>query len=108
VRLAVLSVPDPDAARDFYQFQFDLALLGRSADSSIRLSDGTITILLTKEQTRNKRGIQCFGIETANLAALKESLHVAGVATSESSLGQLQFKDPEGNLVIASERGWAN
>ena len=28
VRLAVLSVPDPDAAMDFYQSQFDLNLLG--------------------------------------------------------------------------------
>jgi len=39
---------------------------------------------------------------------LKESLHGAGVPTSEFSLGQLEFKDPEGNLVIVSERGWAN
>jgi hypothetical protein len=64
--------------------------------------------MLTKIQSRAKRGIQCFGIETANLAALKELLRGAGVLTSESSLGQLQFKDPEGNLVIVSERGWAN
>ena len=108
VRLAVLSVPDPDTAMDFYQSQFNLDLLGRADDGSIRLSDGTITILLTKDQFRAKRGIQSLGIETADLAALKESLHGAGVPTSESSLGQLQFKDPEGNLVVVSERGWAN
>ena len=85
-----------------------LNCLGAAADGSIRLSDGTVTILLTKDQSRAKRGLQCFGIETADLTALKESLHGAGVPTIESSLGQLQFKDPEGNLVIVSERGWAN
>lgn len=108
VRLAVLSVPDPDAAMNFYQSQFDLKCLGRGAEGSIRLSDGTITLLLTPDRWRAKRGIQCFGIENANLAALKESLHGAGVSTSDSSLGELQFTDPEGNLVIVSERGWAN
>jgi catechol 2,3-dioxygenase-like lactoylglutathione lyase family enzyme len=108
VRLAVLSVPDPDAAMDFYQSQFNLNLLGRSGDGSIRLSDGTITILLTKDQSRAKRGLQSFGIATSDLAALKESLQGDGVPTSASSLGQLQFNDPEGNLVIVSERGWAN
>jgi catechol 2,3-dioxygenase-like lactoylglutathione lyase family enzyme len=107
VRLAVLNVPDPDAASEFYRGQFDLKLVGRETDGSIQLSDGTITLLFTKAQSRSKSGIQYFGIEAPDLAAVRDSLHNAGVATTESALGQLQFKDPEGNLVIVSERGWA-
>lgn len=108
VRLAAIHVPDPQAAQAFYQEQFDLKLVGREADGSICLSDGTVALLFTKDQIRSKSGIQYFGIETPNLAAVRDSLRNAGVATEESALGQLQFKDPEGNLVLVSERGWAN
>jgi catechol 2,3-dioxygenase-like lactoylglutathione lyase family enzyme len=108
VRLAVIHVPDPEQAREFYQEQFDLTLLGRDADGSIRLSDGTITLRLTQEQTRAKSGLQYFGIEVANLAAVQTSLRNAGVETSANSAGEIQLNDPEGNRVVVSARGWAN
>jgi catechol 2,3-dioxygenase-like lactoylglutathione lyase family enzyme len=108
VRLAVIHVPDPEKAREFYQGQFDLTLLGHDADGSIRLSDGTITLRLTKEKTRSKSGIQYFGIEVPNLAAVKNSLSDAGVDISQNSAGEIQLNDPEGNRVVVSEHGWAN
>jgi predicted enzyme related to lactoylglutathione lyase len=108
VRLAVIHVPDPEKAREFYQGQFGLTLLGRDADGSIRLSDGTITIKLTQEQTRAKSGIQYFGIEVSNLAAVQTSLRDAGVEISRNAAGEIQLNDPEGNRVVVSERGWAN
>jgi catechol 2,3-dioxygenase-like lactoylglutathione lyase family enzyme len=108
VRLAVLQVADLEAARVFYQSQFDLTLLGRDANGSIRLSDGTITLRLTREQIRGKGGIQYFGIEVANLDAVKNSLQGSGVALSELASGAVQFNDPEGNRVEISERGWAH
>jgi catechol 2,3-dioxygenase-like lactoylglutathione lyase family enzyme len=108
VRLAVIHVPDPENAREFYQGQFDLTLLGRDADGSIRLSDGTITLKLTKEQTRAKSGIQYFGIEVPNLAAVRASLREAGVDFSEKSAAEIQLNDPEDNRVVVSEHGWSN
>jgi catechol 2,3-dioxygenase-like lactoylglutathione lyase family enzyme len=108
VRLAVIQAPDPEAARVFYQSQFEMTLLGRSADGSIRLSDGTITLRLTKEKIRSKGGIQYFGIEVANLGAVTNSLQGSGVAISELASGAIQFDDPEDNRVEVSERGWAN
>ncbi|MSP38574.1 MAG: hypothetical protein EXR70_08805 [Deltaproteobacteria bacterium] len=108
VRLAVIHVPDVEKAREFYQGQFDLTLLGRDADGSIRLSDGTITLKLTQEQTRTKSGIQYFGIEVPNLAAVRASLREAGVEFSEKSAAEIQLNDPEDNRVVVSECGWAN
>ena len=108
VRLAVIQVADLEAARVFYQSQFDLTLLGRDADGSIRLSDGTITLRLTREQIRAKSGIQYFGIEVPELVAVQTSLRNAGVETSVSAAGEIQLNDPERNRVVVSERGWAN
>jgi catechol 2,3-dioxygenase-like lactoylglutathione lyase family enzyme len=108
VRLAVIQVADLEAARVFYQSQFDLTLLGRDADGSIRLSDGTITLRLTREQIRAKSGIQYFGIEVADLSAVMKSLQSAGVELSELAPGAIQLNDPEGNRIEVSERGWAN
>jgi catechol 2,3-dioxygenase-like lactoylglutathione lyase family enzyme len=108
VRLVVLQVPNPEEARDFYQGQFDLTLLGRDDDGSIRLSDGTITLLLTQTQTRPKSGLQYFGIEVPELGAIKTALRADGVDVSVVSSEQIELNDPEGNRVVVSERGWAN
>ena len=108
MRLAAIRVPDLEAAREFYQEQFVLQLVGRGADGSVRLNDGTITLLFTKEQTRTKSGIQYFGIEVPRLAAVKDSLRAAGVSFTEQSAAQIRLNDPEGNRVVVSEQSWAN
>ncbi len=108
VRLAVIQVADVEAAREFYQGQFDLTLVGQEADGAVRLSDGTITIKLTREQTRAKSGIQYFGIEVPRLAPVKDSLSAAGVGFTEESAAQIRLDDPEGNRVVVSEQSWAN
>ena len=103
-----VNVMDVEAAREFYQGQFELTLLGRDADGSVRLSDGTITIKLTGEQSRAKSGIQYFGIQVARFASVKDSLRTAGVEFAEGSAGQIKIRDPEGNQVVVSEQGWTN
>ena len=108
VRLLAVQVPDLAAACEFYQQQFDLKIAGWSDDGTIRLSDGTVTLLLTKSQVRPKSGVQYFGIQVENLAGLKKRLQDGGVAISEPAVGQIQFNDPEGNRVVVSESGWAN
>lgn len=108
VRLLAVQVADLGAACEFYQQQFDLKLVGWTDDGTVRLSDGTVTLLLTKSQVRPKAGVQYFGIQVKDLAGLMNRLQEDGVAVSEDAPGQIQFSDPEGNRVVVSERGWVN
>jgi catechol 2,3-dioxygenase-like lactoylglutathione lyase family enzyme len=108
VRMLAVQVPDLAAACEFYQEQFGLQIAGWSDDGTIRLSDGTLTLMLTKSQIRPKTGVQYFGIQVGDLAGLKQRLQDGGVTATESGAGQIQFNDPEGNRVVASQSGWAN
>jgi len=108
VRLLAVHVPDLAAACEFYQQQFDLELVGWTDDGTVRLSDGTVTLLLTKSQVRPKGGVQYFGIQVSDLVGTKKRLQHDGVAVSEAGSGQIQFTDPEGNRVVVSESDWTN
>jgi len=108
VRLLAVQVPDLAAACEFYQQQFDLRLVGWTDDGTVRLSDGTVTLLLTKTQIRSKSGVQYFGIQVDDLQFVKRRLQDGGVALSDHADGQIQFNDPEGNRVVVSESGWIN
>ena len=77
-------------------------------DGTIRLSDGTVTLLLTKSQVRPKSGVQYFGIQVSDLASVKKRLQDGDVAILENGKGQIQLSDPEGNRVALSESGWAS
>ena len=109
VRLVAVQVADPDQACEFYKGQLDLAVVGRDADGTVRLSDGIVTLLLTKVQSRPKNGIQYFGIQVNDLAKVKWSLQESGVEVSaaDGAPGEIRISDPEGNQVVISERGWA-
>ena len=103
-----MQVPNPDEACEFYKQQFELEVVGRDSDGTLRLNDGTVTLLLTKSQVRPKNGVQYFGIQVSDLASVKKRLQDGGVALSDATPGQLRFNDPEGNDVRVSESGWAN
>ena len=106
VRLLAVQVPDLAAACEFYQQQLDLELVGWTDDGTIRLSDGTVTLLLTKAQIPPKSGVQYFGIQVRDLANLKQRLQADNVAISQIAADQIEFNDPEGNRVIVSEHAW--
>jgi catechol 2,3-dioxygenase-like lactoylglutathione lyase family enzyme/predicted enzyme related to lactoylglutathione lyase len=106
VRMLAVQVSDLAAACEFYQQQFDLQIVGWSDDGTIRLSDGTVTLLLTKAQVRPKNGVQYFGIQVDDLKSVKRRLQDGGVTPSENANSQLQLNDPEGNWVLVSEVAW--
>jgi catechol 2,3-dioxygenase-like lactoylglutathione lyase family enzyme len=106
VRLLAVQVPDLAAACEFYQTQLDLKVVGWTDDGTVRLSDGTVTLLLTKSQVRPKSGVQYFGIQVSDLSGLKQRLQADGVAISQSEADQIEFNDPEGNRVVVSEHAW--
>jgi catechol 2,3-dioxygenase-like lactoylglutathione lyase family enzyme len=107
VRLLAVHVPDLAAACEFYQQQFNLKVVGWTDDGTIRLSDGTVTLLLTKSQVRRKSGVQYFGIQVEDLAGVKKRLRDGGVEIREGSQ-EIRLIDPEGNQVVISQSGWAN
>jgi predicted enzyme related to lactoylglutathione lyase len=106
VRLLAVQVPDLAAACEFYQRQFDLELVGWTDDGTVRLSDGTVTLLLTKSQVRPKSGVQYFGIQVDDLTRTKKRLQDDGVSVSDADSNQIQFTDPEGNRVVVSQQAW--
>jgi len=108
VRLLAVQVPNPEEASEFYNSQFELEVVGRGPDGTVRLSDGTVTLLLTRSRVRPKSGVQYFGIQVGDLAGLKGRLQADGVAVKETDSRQIQFTDPEGNQVVVSEGGWSN
>src|ERR687892_2536627 len=108
VRLLAVQVTDLAAACEFYQQQFDLEIVGWSDDGTIRLSDGTVTLLLTKAQVRPKSGVQYFGIQVEDLISVRQRLQDGGVELSQKGGEQIQLNDPEGNDVRISESGWAH
>lgn len=108
VRLLAVQVANPEEACAFYQNQFGLNVVERGSDGDIRLSDGTVALLLTKSQVRQKGGVQYFGIQVGDLASFKKRLQDGGVAVSDGAKGTVEFNDPEGNQVVVSERGWVN
>ena len=106
VRLLAVQVPDLPGACEFSQQQFDLKTVGWTDDGTIRLSDGTVTLLLTKTQIRPKSGVQYFGIQVSDLPAIKQRLQTDGVAISENAADQIEFNDPEQNRVVVSGHAW--
>ena len=107
VRLLAVQVPDLAAACEFYQQQFDLKLVGWTDDGTIRLSDGTVTLLLTKSQVRPKSGVQYFGIQVQDLNAIKKRLQEDRVKIKEGPQ-EIRLSDPEGNDVAVSQNGWGS
>ena len=67
--------------------------------ATIRLSDGTVTLMLTKSQVRPKNGVQYFGIQVSDLASLKKRLQDGGVAISEAHWDKF-------SLTIRKVIGW--
>lgn len=106
VRLLAVQVSDLAAACEFYQQQLDLQIVGWTDDGSVRLSDGIVTLLLTKSQVRPKAGVQYFGIQVSDLSDLKRRLQADGVEVSQKAADQIEFNDPEGNRVVVSEHAW--
>ncbi|HET9295927.1 MAG TPA: VOC family protein, partial [Candidatus Binatia bacterium] len=106
VRLLAVQVPELAAACEFYQRQFDLEIIGWTDDGTVRLSDGTVTLLLTKTPVRPKRGVQYFGIQVGDLVTVKRRLQDSGVTVSEEGPEVIQFLDPEENRVVVSQTGW--
>jgi predicted enzyme related to lactoylglutathione lyase len=108
VRHVVVQADAPDRTAEFYKSVFDLKQIGKTADDSIRLSDGDITLDLTKKQSIGKPGIQYFGVQVEDWAQAKSRFREIGMELPDPKglQTEVQLTDPEGNLFAVSEKGW--
>jgi predicted enzyme related to lactoylglutathione lyase len=106
VRYVVVQTETPERAAEFYKSVFDLEEIGKSSDGALRLSDGDITLELTKKQSIDKPGIQYFGVQVEDWSQAKSRCKELGLELPDSKDSEVQLTDPEGNLFTVSQRGW--
>ena len=108
VRRVVVQADDPDTTAEFYKTKLELKEIGRLSDGTVRLSDGDISLDLTKKRLIDKPGIQSFGVQVENWSETKSKFKELGIELSDPKPGQSEVavSDPEGNLFTVSEKGW--
>jgi catechol 2,3-dioxygenase-like lactoylglutathione lyase family enzyme len=106
----MLQTPEPDRTAAFYKSVFDLRETKREGKEAVYLTDGDIALCVTSDQTLEKRGIQYFGVQVEDWAATRARFKEIGLELSPLTERQkeVQVKDPEGNLFVLSEKGWAS
>src|SRR6266508_2140801 len=71
VRYVVVQTERPERAAEFYKSVFELREIRNAPDGSVRLSDGDITLELSKQQSIEKPGIQYFGFQVEDWSQAK-------------------------------------
>lgn len=101
----------PKEKRSFIAMQFDLKRLRQGENGSIWLSDGYINIALIKRS--KSTGINHIGFLVDNLDSAQQRLRQI-MPTAEFEMpnenvtaAEFKLKDPDGNALDVSERGWA-
>lgn len=108
VRYVVVQTETPERTAEFYQSVFELSKIGKASDGSLRMSDGDITLELTKKQSIEKPGIQYFGFQVEDWSQTQRRFKEIGLELPEpkGNETEVQLTDPEGNLFAVSEEGW--
>ena len=108
VRYVVVHTETPERTAEFYKSVFDLKEIGGASDGAVRLSDGDITLELTKKQSIGKSGIQYFGVQVEDWSQTKSRFKEIGLEIPDPKRGETEVEvtDPEGNRFAVSEKGW--
>jgi len=109
VRHMVVQVDRPDQAADFYKSVLDMQEVRREADGSVVLGDGDVTMALVDEASVGKPGIQYFGLQVEDWGEAQRRFREVGLAlpTLTAAQREARMRDPEGNVFVVSEKGWA-
>jgi catechol 2,3-dioxygenase-like lactoylglutathione lyase family enzyme len=108
VRHVIVQADDPDETAEFYKSKLDLKQIGELSDGTIRLSDGDISMDLTKDRLIDKPGIQSFGVQVKDWSETRNLFKKIGIEIAEPKKGESEVRvtDPEGNIFSISEKGW--
>lgn len=101
VRLVAVQAAMPEETARFYESVLEMRRGRTLADGTIMLTDGDVSLAITRSQTIRKTGIQYFGIQVPALKDLGIDL-----PTPSGAEGVFRLEDPEGNPFLVSERGW--
>jgi catechol 2,3-dioxygenase-like lactoylglutathione lyase family enzyme len=108
VRQVVVQADHPDQVAEFYRSRLDLNEVGRDPDGSVVLGDGLIRFSIVQEGLTNKPGIQYIGIQVDDWNAMADRFKAMGQTLPAPKDGndEVLLRDPAGNLVILSQKGW--
>jgi catechol 2,3-dioxygenase-like lactoylglutathione lyase family enzyme len=108
VRQLVIQNDRPDQMAHFYESGLALKEIERAADASIVMSDGLLRLLLVQEGLTEKSGLQYIGIQIDSWDAAAERFRTLGreLAVPADRGAEVLIHDPEGNVLVLSEKGW--
>jgi len=108
VRQVTIQADRPNEVASFYKEKLDLTEEGTAADGSVYLGDGTIHLAIVQEGLTAKQGIQSIGIQVDDWDALAERFRAMGASLQppRNRDAELLLRDPEGNLLVLSTKGW--
>jgi methylmalonyl-CoA/ethylmalonyl-CoA epimerase len=122
LRHIAISVPDPEAAANFYQQAFGLERVGEGDHAGARvvyLSDGTVNLALLRYKTERSAGgdpdafgVHHFGFLVDDVGEAAKAVEAAGgtwLMGEESSNGgyyEIKYRDPDGVIFDITKSGW--
>ncbi len=125
VRYVGIRTDDPERLANFYQSALPIKEIHRVAapsgqPSAIFLSAGTTALGLLRKSNGGKGGLERIGFQVQSIDAIKERIQKAPsflypgepeIAVLKAPPGDpgesFYLKDPDGNIVELSEKGWA-
>ena len=105
IRHIALNVQDRDAAAEYYKKIFGLEEKYRGPNGTIYLSDGFVGVALI-HSTDMPWGINHFGFVVDSVPAIVDAAATTAVSNTFGAVAESWIRDPEGNRVDISERGW--
>lgn len=113
IRHIAIVVPDPEAARQFFEQALGLTLAG-TARRGLYLTDGTINVALLKQEHPDEElGIAHFGVWVEDLDDAEKRIAAAGGSyltgrpKSPNSFYEAKFRSPSGQVFDVTHNGWA-
>lgn len=110
-RHIALFTADPQRLANFYVTVFGMKIVDRTDRSSIFVSDGTINLALLCQRSEEKVGLNHFGFHVRNNEEMRSRAERAGALGGGKRPDRIPFaeyrlRDPEGNGIDISEKGW--
>ena len=113
IRHIAIVVPDPEAARKFFEDALGLKVVGK-ARRGLYVSDGTVNIALRRQEHADEPlGVAHFGVWVEDLDEAERSIaaaggsYVTGRPTSPNSFYEAKFRTPAGQVFDVTHNGWA-
>lgn len=107
IRHIAINVPDEEREKmaNYYKGIFGLEEKYRGPTGAIYLSDGFVDVALISSP-RLSWGINHFGFQVESIAAIEEKAQTTANANTPAAVAESWIRDPLGNRVDISEKGW--